>query len=223
MKTDNNVVVRHASGMLGDQVVARHWKGRPYLANVPKFSPNRKFSEAQKTQQQKFLDGAAYAKGVMGMEEPPQIYEDEAETAQITPYNAAMRDFLRSPNVREIDVANYGGEPGDEIVVRAVDDCEVVSVHVTVTRDGAVVEEGEAVRDEYNATLWRYTTTRENELPGTKVEAYAVDRPGNVVGARWVMRRLSLVTKSSMSSTTVESMLRTSIEGMDTSPTERSA
>jgi signal peptidase I len=182
MKTEKNVVMRYASGMLGGQVVAREWKGRPYIANRPTYRDDREFSEAQISQQQKFLDGAAYAKGVISMEEIPEVYVEKAESQELSTYNVAMRDFLKPPNVREIIVDGYTGKPGEVIVIRATDDTEVASVSVSI-HNGEVVEQGEAVRDPYNATLWLYTTTRENELPGTKVEAYAVDRPGNVVGA----------------------------------------
>ncbi|MCJ2670288.1 MAG: hypothetical protein LN416_07255 [Candidatus Thermoplasmatota archaeon] len=180
MRTDQNVVIRYASGMLGDQVVARSWKGRPFLANRPKFSPDRKFSDAQISQQEKFMDAAAYAKGVMPLEETPEIYVNEAKSHNLTEYNVAMRDYLRPPNVRDIGIEGYTGQPGEEIVVRAVDDCEVVSVHVAITHDGEIVEEGDAYRDPLNTTLWRYSTTQENELPGTVIEAYATDMPGNV-------------------------------------------
>lgn len=161
-------------------MVAREWKGIPYLANVPKFPENREFSEAQISQQESFFDATAYAKGVMQLEEPPEIYVKEIEGRPLTVFNVATRDYLRPPNVRDIGIDGYTGQPGEEIVVRAIDDCEVVSVHVAITRDGVLVEEGEAYVDPLNATLWRYTTTQENELPGTVIEAYATDRPGNV-------------------------------------------
>jgi hypothetical protein len=175
--------MRHASGKLGDQVVAREWKGIPYLANVPKFAVDREFSEKQITQQEKFMDAAAYAKGVMLLEEPPEIYVKETEGRPLTVFNVAMRDYLKPPNVRDIGIDDYTGHPGEEIVVRAIDDCEVVSVHVAITKDGEIVEEGEAYVDPLNATLWRYSTTQENEIPGTVIEAYAADRPGNVTAA----------------------------------------
>ncbi|MEE9507559.1 MAG: hypothetical protein V3V98_10535 [Thermoplasmata archaeon] len=180
MKTSSNVVMRFASGKLGDQVVARNWKGIPYLANVPKFPENREFSEKQMNQQEKFLDATAYAKGVMLLEEPPEIYVNETEGRPLTVFNVAVRDYLTPPNVRDIDIDGYTGQPGEEIVIRAVDDCEVVSVHVAITNDGVLIEEGDAVRDPLNTTLWRYATTEVNELPGTVIEAYATDRPGNV-------------------------------------------
>ena len=99
-------------------------------------------------------------------------------------HHVAVRDFLRPPNVRDINVSGYTGKPGEDIVIRAVDDCEVVSVHIALANDGVLVEEGEAVRHPYNATLWRYTTTEENEIPGTVIEAQASDRPGNVTAGR---------------------------------------
>ncbi len=170
--------------MLGDQVVAREWKGRPYLAKRPKFPEDREFSEAQLEQQQRFLDAAAYAKSLLDSGEMPEVYRKEAKSARLTEYNVAVRDFLRPPNVRDINVSGYTGKPGEDIVIRAVDDSEVVSVHIAIANDGVLVEEGEAVRHPYNATLWRYTTTEENEIPGTVIEAQASDRPGNLTAGR---------------------------------------
>lgn len=57
---------------------------------------------------------------------------------------------------------------------------EVVAVHVVLMKDGRVVEEGDAVRDEFNRTIWRYTTRENNGTEGMVVLVRAVDRPGNV-------------------------------------------
>lgn len=180
MKTEKNIVVRYASGMVGDQLVAREWKGIPYLANAPSYPEDRKFSEKQIAHQERFLDATAYGKQAILKEELLELYAKEAENAPLTPYNVAIRDFLRPPKVRDIDVTGYSGQPGDEIVVRAVDDVEVVGVHVVVINNGDVVEEGDAVRDEFNATLWRYTAQETNGVEGTIVRALAADIPGNV-------------------------------------------
>ncbi|MFQ5909731.1 MAG: hypothetical protein ACE5IJ_03305 [Thermoplasmata archaeon] len=40
---------------------------------------DREFSEKQITQQEKFMDASAYAKGVMLLEETPEIYVKETE------------------------------------------------------------------------------------------------------------------------------------------------
>lgn len=180
MKTKKNVVVRHASGMLGEQVVAREWKGRPYLANAPNFPEDREFTEQQIDQQERFRDATAYGKGVIKSENMPQVYEKIAENERLTTYNVAVRDFLRPPIVREIYPEKYTGKPGEEITVRAIDDVYVVGVRVVIRNNGDVVEQGEALRDEVNAALWRYTTTEENGLEGTTIEAYATDMPGNM-------------------------------------------
>ncbi|MCK4368011.1 MAG: hypothetical protein KAW84_08725 [Thermoplasmata archaeon] len=184
MKTDRNVIVRYASGMLGGQVVAKNWKGRPYLANRPSFPEDREFSEAQLTQQERFHDASAYSVGLIRRDAVPEKYEHEAKKARLTAYNIGIRDFLHAPKIREIDESNYTGKPGEEIVIRAVDDTEVIAVHVGLRKDGEIIEEGDAIMDEFNAHLWRYVTQTENEVPGTTIETLATDRPGNVTAAK---------------------------------------
>ena len=73
MKTRNNVVVRHASGMLGDRVVAKEWKGRPYLAKRPSYPRDREFTEEQLCQQERFEDATAYGKALIQLDEVPEI------------------------------------------------------------------------------------------------------------------------------------------------------
>ena len=180
MQTKNNVIVRHASGTLGGQVVAREWKGRPYLANRPSYPRDREFSEEQLCQQERFEDATAYGKALIQLDEVPEIYKQKAESARLTAYNISIRDFLKPPVIRDIGVDGYTGKPGEEIVVRARDDTEVIAVHVVIRNDGEVVEEGDAVRDRFNQSLWRYVTVEENGLSGTTIEALATDRPGNV-------------------------------------------
>lgn len=180
MKTRGNVVVRYASGGVGKQLVAKTWKGRPYLASYPVFDDNREFSEKQMAHQMRFKQATSYAKGLIDKDLVPDVYEAIAKRRRLTVYNVAIRDFFNPPNVYTIDLQDYTGKADEEILVSALDDVEVMRVHLILRREDEIIEEGDAVRDEYNDATWRYKTQKENGIEGTVVEAYAEDRPGNI-------------------------------------------
>jgi len=180
MKTKGNLVVRYASGGVGKQLVAKTWKGRPYLASYPYFPENREFSEKQIKHQERFRMATSYAKGIIREGLVPEVYERIADRKRLTVYNVAIKDFFHTPEVMYIDLQDYTGKAGEEILIGALDDVDVMSVHVVFRRGEEIVEEGEAVKDEYNLVAWRYTTQKDNGIEGTVVEAYAEDRPGNV-------------------------------------------
>lgn len=180
MKTKGNLIVKYASGGVGKQLIAKTWKGRPYLASYPVFPENREFSEKQIAHQMRFRQATSYAKWLVDSGEVPEIYEAKAERKRLTVYNIAIKDFFNAPDVYSIDLQDYTGKAGEEILVSALDDVEVMAVHVILRKDDEVVEEGDAEKDKYNAAVWRYTTQKDNGIEGTVVEAYAEDRPGNV-------------------------------------------
>lgn len=166
-------------GRIGD-ILARIWKGRTYISTIPTFPKNRKFSKEQIAHQDRFRDAAFYAKAVMKDDSLRMKYEPKAEKLQLTVYNVAIRDFFRPPKIKSIIADQYSGKPGDEIVIRAIDDVEVVRVHIVLKKNGEVVEEGDAVRDRFNPTLWRYAAKKENEPSGTMIEGCAHDLPGHL-------------------------------------------
>ena len=180
MKAKGNIVVKYASGGIGKQLIAKTWKGRPYVASFPYYPDNRKFSEKQLDHQLRFRRASSYAKGLIDRQLVPESYERVAERKRLTVYNVAIKDFFHPPDVFSIDLQEYSGNKGEEILVETLDDVEVVAVHVVLKRDDQVVEEGDAVQDEYNVAVWHYTTQKDNGVEGTIVEAYAEDLPGNV-------------------------------------------
>ncbi|MCJ2557051.1 MAG: hypothetical protein LN415_08120 [Candidatus Thermoplasmatota archaeon] len=179
MNVRGNILLRFISGKLGG-LVGRMWKGRPYLSKAPTFPKNRKFSKMQMEHQERFQDAAAYAKGAIRDEASAGLYAVLAEKYRLTSYNVALRDFFRAPKVREIDASSYTGKRGEEIVIRAVDDVEVLRVHVIIRKNGEVLEEGDAVREKYNKTLWHYEAQKDLGIEGCLIEVQAEDRPGNV-------------------------------------------
>lgn len=165
-------------GRIGN-ILARIWKNRTYFSTIPSFPKNRKFSDQQIAHQDRFRDAAFYAKSVMKDDSLRMKYQPKAEKLQLTVYNVAIRDFFRPPKTKSINAEEYSGKPGDEIVIRVVDDVEVVRVHVVLKKNGEIVEEGDAVRDKFNAMLWRYAAKKENEPSGMMMEVCAFDLPGN--------------------------------------------
>lgn len=180
MKAKGNIVVKYASGGVGKQLVAKTWKGRPYLASFPYYPDDRKFSEKQLDHQMRFRRASSYAKGLIDRGLVPESYERIAARKRLTVYNVAIKDFFNPPDIFSIDVQEYTGRKGEEILVETLDDVAVEAVHVVLKREDKVIEEGDAVQDEYNVAAWHYTTQKNNGIEGTIIEAYAEDLPGNV-------------------------------------------
>jgi hypothetical protein len=164
------------SGRVGKAVIKQYLYGTVMTA-VPDMS-NIRPSEKQNYQRNRWRDAGAYYRKVKA---DPQLCARYAHKVQATGFALSaitMRDFLRPPLVREIDLSRYWGQPGDPIGIAAYDDTAVATVEVTV-RDaaGAVIETGFAV--EGNDT-WHYTlrTVIGRPTPIT-VEAVATDLPGN--------------------------------------------
>ena len=109
------------------------------------------------------------------------MYIDKAQSTGTTAYTIALADWFCMPDVLEINVDNWTGEPGEIIRVKAKDNVLVARVSVVI-RDAQenVLEEGEAVRSEKGSAWWNYTTrSRINITPFPIVEATAQDLPGN--------------------------------------------
>ena len=91
-------------------------------------------------------------------------------------------DFRHQPQIVDVDLASYTGQPGEVIHVQAVDDFEVVSVCMTLTLlDGTLVEHGAALPGQ-NPGAWRYVTQAAAASGQTLVvHVTASDRPENFV------------------------------------------
>ena len=105
----------------------------------------------------------------------------EKSTISKSEYNVAVADFMKAPDIDEIDITNYTGKVGDTIRVRAIDDFKVVQVQISIINaDGTILEEGNAVLQD-NGLDWIYTATQQNDnLDGDKIIVRASDKPGNI-------------------------------------------
>lgn len=110
--------------------------------------------------------------------EMTELYESEAVGKNMTPYNAAVKDYLTAPDILEVVMGEFTGVPGEQVHVKAIDDVIVRSVEVAIIVDGEIVEQGEASQDDVNKLLWVYTTTEPIE-GSCLVRVTATDLPGN--------------------------------------------
>ena len=177
-KSKANYAITGLSGKVGKIFVYRQRGGETIVATPPvRTAPP---SQKQIQQQEKFARAATYARNALLDPTLKADYTAEAKKRQnVSPYNMAMTDFLRPPQITNVDHSAYTGDTSDQkIIIEVADAFKVVSVKVKITAaNSSTLEEG-------NATLvngkWQYTTTATNDtLTGTKITLTATDRPGN--------------------------------------------
>lgn len=176
--TKNNVIVKGASGKFGRQIVFSQRAGKTIMSKPPlRTAPP---TTKQKEQQTKFARAAAYAKNALLDPTLKEAYTTEAKKRQdVSPYNMAMTDYLRPPQITNVDHSAYSGDAsGEKIIIEAADAFKITTMKVKITAaNSSTLEEG-------NASMvngkWEYTTTATNTtLTGSKITLTATDRPGN--------------------------------------------
>jgi hypothetical protein len=154
-------------------VLKRDKAGRTILSNRPHFRADRVFTPAQRAQQARFRAARAYAREAKDLD----VYQAKAAGTSHTPSNIAMMDWFHPPEILEIDLANWTGQAGQVIRIRAVDDVQVRQVSV------AILDESNAELEQGLATLnggnWMYWTTVA-ATRRAKVLVRAEDLPGHV-------------------------------------------
>ena len=179
-KSENNEVMFGARGRVGNLVVFKNFgSNQTVISKRPRRSENPVYTAKQIQVKQKFREAVVYAKGVIGNPDLAAAYQMFAKPG-ISVYNLALADYCKAPEITLIDTANYQGQLGDQIRVRALDNFRVTEVKVSIY-DAAdtLLESGLAVLSQNNID-WIYdTTTLNGNLAGTKITAEAKDTPGN--------------------------------------------
>ena len=175
-----NILTKGLSGMLDDTIVFRVVGSRTIVASAP--TPSEKEpTPGQAAHRLRFQQAILYAKGALLDEEQRAAYEEAASHRERqSSYNVAVADFMKAPDIQEIDISAYTGQVGDPIRVRVTDDFKVAKVSVAIyNSDGNAVEEGDA--EVQDGLHWVYTATSMNmSLVGDKIVVKAYDLPGNV-------------------------------------------
>jgi hypothetical protein len=177
-ESKNNVVTHGLSGLVGNLLVFRNHAGKTVVSSKPHMRKGEP-SEAQKKQRDRFEEATLYGKSVLSDPALKAAYAAAAPEGT-TAYSVAVGDFLKAPNLKEVDVSKYTGKKGDTIEVKATDDFKVASVSIAIYNvDGSLVEQGNAVQQP-NKEKWLYTATADNTSPsGDKIVIRAYDLPGN--------------------------------------------
>jgi hypothetical protein len=177
---DNNLLLDGLRGLLGHQLLIRRDKaGRTIIGLRRPLDPHRKFSAPQKASQLAFREAAAYARAA----KHDPIYVALARNTPRCGYNIAIADWLRPPEVQELDLADWIAGSTRRLRIRARDDVRVASVCVTIADPlGRPLEQGPARQlDEFR---WEYTAGCAC-APGLQVTAAARDLPGHTAYLTW--------------------------------------
>ncbi len=139
------------------------------------------YTDEQKQVQSVFKRGVLYARSVLMDAAIREAYKQKARRG-VSPFNMAVADFCKGPEIVSIDLSNIGTAPGGSISSVALDNFKVQSVKVSIhAADGSEVESGQAVQQADGLT-WVYTTTSAGaHNAGNKVSITATDVPGNSI------------------------------------------
>src|SRR5678816_2382814 len=86
----------------------------------------RDFNPAQQAHQEAFRNAIAYAKSA----KDETIYITKAQGTTMNAFNAAVADWFNKPQVLEINIDGWTGDPGQTIRVKAQDDTPVSYTHL---------------------------------------------------------------------------------------------
>ncbi|RYZ18452.1 MAG: hypothetical protein EOP49_49605, partial [Sphingobacteriales bacterium] len=172
-RSKNNIATQGLSGSI-DQFVFRQLHGKTVVAKRPKTSESVK--PAQQVVRNIFKMATIYAKNALSNPVLLQFYRSKARKGQ-SPYNMALADYCKPPEIGDIDASSYNGSIGSTIKVVVTDNGKVESVKLKIQK-GSLIEEGDAVLQSDGLT-WMFTTTVANStLNGTIISVDATDLAG---------------------------------------------
>ena len=175
---DESIIIGKLRGMLGRELVFRHWDGKLIVSKAPA-PQKRKPSRQQAKTREQFSLATRYAKKACKNPERAAAYESTLKPRQNV-YSRALQDFITPPRVLGIHFREYHGQPGNPVLITATDDFKVKDLYVEIySSEGRLLEKGKAGAIP-ESTQWLYTAIKvNNQVAGTVIKAIAVDIPGN--------------------------------------------
>ena len=180
----NNNLTRGLRGMVGGQMVFRSWNGKTFISVAPQ--KPKKQSPLQKQNRLKFKEAAGYARSMMKDPIKKAEYQEKAKKLKLpNAYTAAITDYMRNPEISEVNTSNYSGKAEEKIkVVARKKGFEIQEVEVVIVdKNGEVIEEGKAAKG--LGSDWLYKTRAAIEDKGAVQYLIRVrDRTGNFIEKR---------------------------------------
>jgi hypothetical protein len=155
----NNPLTKGASGMIGKTLVFRSFNGKTYMYNRP--SKPKKQSPQQKENRTKFSRAVAFAKKMMTDEAKKVEYKAIAKQQKLpNAYTAAVTEYMRKPEIREVDTTNYTGKENEPIAISVKKKgFEIQEVEVIILNEkGNIVEKGNAIKEWGEKWLFKTST-----------------------------------------------------------------
>jgi hypothetical protein len=174
----SNPITHGLRGMLGGTVVFRVLNGKTVVSNRPKKA--KTLTEHQENTKARFLDAVHYAKCQMADAASREEYGKGVNEKLSNAYTVALADYLKGPEITDVNTDGFHGRQGDPIVVYAIDNFKVESVWVELrSAGGELLEAGNAVQ-QMSTTVWVFAATKPLAASGNvQVVVTAKDKPGN--------------------------------------------
>jgi hypothetical protein len=181
-----NPTVDGYRGSIG-RLVFKRYKGRTIVAKKP--VRTKEPGPEELARREHFQEAVAYAKSVMADPAARAVYEPIALQRDRSVYMVALRDYLKRPTIKPLDLSGYTGQVDDVIVIKATDDIGLTRMHVSISSQGTLVEHGDAVETSIPGK-WTYTATASvSPASEVSIEVVGVD---HALNAAKVTESLSL-------------------------------
>jgi len=179
-----NSILNNIRGKVGNQFVVKNVRGVTVLAMLPKKS-SKEPNTAQLNQRRKFRLAANWAKHVLKDPETLEYFTKKSRQIPKTkgrksPYVLAMTNYLKPPELDEIDATNYKGKVGDEIKVVVFAKFEVKCVKIKLTDAAGILLEEGVCTEKPDEVFWIYSASvAVANRKGVIITAVAMDLPGH--------------------------------------------
>ena len=178
MKIELHGMVKKATGEW-DGLVFKKVFGKTVAVTKP--STSSEPTAGQLAQREHFKQAVMYARSALADAVLGPVYAAAAFAKQTPVFGLIVADYLNHPSIDEVDTLQYIGQVGGIIHVATSDDFGVVSVDISIcdTRDGTIIERGQAVESIPGSGHWIYIAT--NQAPAgieAGFQIIAKDRPG---------------------------------------------
>lgn len=173
----DNFSIEGISGKIGKQIVFRQVNGKTIIASRPHRKPTT--HPTLINQNNRFRLASTYAKKALADPVLKEEYTAEAKKRGIiNPYNMAVSDYMKKPEISQVNTSAYRGKRIKEpINIEVTDNFKVIAVKVTIICQSSIIEEGDAT---FSTNIWQYyTTTLNKHLADTKIVITAFDRAQN--------------------------------------------